>query len=196
MTLFNNAFSIAIGLPRRKLLKLLIWSASGTAIEKLVRSMSSDWGQSRPFLISKQMNSQCVPCQYTIGLQSPHSVTPMTSGRLWDLLDWVIHGYTMTTAATRVPSVGMQNNVRNHIWWMQLNSLTAGEEKVLWSNWRQSWHPHTVTWLNFSRCEIVCSNLRQVLWWEVSAPINMNILTKHRTPDLLTSCVTSDLCSI
>ena len=60
MTLFNNAFSIAIGLPRRKLLKLLIWSASGTAIEKLVRSMSSDWGQSRPFLISKQMNSQCV----------------------------------------------------------------------------------------------------------------------------------------
>ena len=124
MTLFNNAFSIAICLPGRKLLKLLIWSASGTAIEKLVRSMSSDWGQSRPFLISKQMNSQCVPCQYTIGLQSPHSVTPMTSGRLWDLLDWVIHGYTMTTAATRVPSVGMQNNVRNHIWWMQLNSLT------------------------------------------------------------------------
>ena len=107
-------------------------------------------------------------------------------------------GYTMTTAATPVPSVGMQNNVRNHINGGCNSTLCLQRRRkmVLWSNWRQSWHPHTVTWLNFSRCEIVCSNLRQVLWWEVSAPINMNILTKHGTPDLLISCVTSDLCSI
>ena len=199
MIVFNNGFSIAISVCQwEKLPKLLIWRASEAAKEKLERSMSADWGQSRPFLISKQMNSQCVPCQYTIGLQSSHNVTPMTSGRLWDVcmelyfcLTGSYNDYCCNLSSFYwILAPCTQNNVRNHIGkvysfcgFNPTLRLKQGRKRCLESSEDRDgihmlWHGSTFQGVrSFARISGRCCGEKSALQL-----YNMNILTKLQAP--------------